>query len=402
VTVLVEEALRAGVPVLAIDVKGDLPNLLLAFPSFDAARSRPWVEPRPGESEGAADALATRLAEERQRGLEAYGHRGEDLSAFARATHVRVSRPARRGRDAARALRARAALGALGHRSRGPRAALARRSRSSCASSGATPIRQEPRARAALGARRAHLAAGETADIARCCPRSSSRPSRRSARSTSTASSRSARESELAAALNTCSPRPSFASWRAAPTLDVGAWLEPHDGRTPATILSVAHLDDEERALVLGVVLEEVLAWVRSCRAAQRLRALIVFDEVYGFLPPHPASPPTKRPLVALMKQARAFGVGVVIATQNPMDLDYRALSQRRRLVPRPPPDRRRPRARARRPRRAREEGDRDASALSDVLKQLCRGGSSCATPTRAGRRCCCSPAGRCRFCAGR
>src|SRR4051794_9106376 len=98
------------------------------------------------------------------------------------------------------------------------------------------------------------------------------------------------------------------------------------DGRTPAVIVSVAHLDDEERALVLGVLLEEVLSWTRSLPGSQRLRALCVFDEVYGFLPPHPANPPTKRPLVALMKQARAFGVGVVLATQNPMDLDYRAL----------------------------------------------------------------------------
>src|SRR4051794_5577087 len=98
------------------------------------------------------------------------------------------------------------------------------------------------------------------------------------------------------------------------------------DGRTPAVIVSVAHLDDEERALVLGVLLEEVLSWVRSLPGSQRLRGLVVFDEVYGFLPPHPANPPTKRPLVALMKQARAFGVGVVVATQNPMDLDYRAL----------------------------------------------------------------------------
>jgi hypothetical protein len=65
---------------------------------------------------------------------------------------------------------------------------------------------------------------------------------------------------------------------------------------------------------------------VRSLSGSKRLRALVVFDEVYGFLPPHPANPPTKRPLVSLMKQARAFGVGVVIATQNPMDLDYRAL----------------------------------------------------------------------------
>ncbi len=102
--------------------------------------------------------------------------------------------------------------------------------------------------------------------------------------------------------------------------------MAPQDGRAPAVIVSVAHLDDDERALVLGVLLEELLSWVRGLRGSQRLRVLVVFDEVYGFLPPHPANPPTKRPLVALMKQARAFGVGVVVATQIPMDLDYRAL----------------------------------------------------------------------------
>ncbi len=131
----------------------------------------------------------------------------------------------------------------------------------------------------------------------------------------------------LAAGLNTLLASPTFASWRQGTTLDVGEWLTPQHGRTPAVIVSVAHLDDDERALVLGILLEEVLSWVRGLSGSQELRALVVFDEVYGFLPPHPANPPTKRPLVSLMKQARAFGVGVVVATQNPMDLDYRALS---------------------------------------------------------------------------
>ncbi len=85
--------------------------------------------------------------------------------------------------------------------------------------------------------------------------------------------------------------------------------------------MSVAHVDDE-RARVLGVLLEEILWWVRTLPGTQRLRGLVLFDEVYGFLPPHPANPPTKRPLVSLMMQARAFGVGVVVAAQNPMDLD--------------------------------------------------------------------------------
>jgi hypothetical protein len=131
----------------------------------------------------------------------------------------------------------------------------------------------------------------------------------------------------LAAGLNTLLASPTFASWRQGATLDLDAWLAPQAGRTPAVIVSVAHLDDDERGLVLGVLFEEILSWTRGLAGSQRLRALIVFDEVYGFLPPHPQNPPTKRPLVSLMKQARAFGVGVLVATQNPMDLDYRALS---------------------------------------------------------------------------
>ena len=123
----------------------------------------------------------------------------------------------------------------------------------------------------------------------------------------------------LAAALNSLHASPTFASWRTGVSLDIGAWLTPtSDGRTPCVVLSVAHLDDDERALVLGMVLEEVLSWVRSLSDSSSLRALVAFDEVYGFLPPHPHSPPTKRPLVALLKQARAFGVGMLIATQNP------------------------------------------------------------------------------------
>jgi hypothetical protein len=131
----------------------------------------------------------------------------------------------------------------------------------------------------------------------------------------------------LAAALNSLLASPTFSSWRKGASLDVAEWVTSSNGRTPGTIVSVAHLDDEERALVLGVVLEEILSWARGLPGSRELKALVVFDEVYGYLPPHPSNPPTKRPIVSLMKQARAFGVGVVVATQNPMDLDYRALS---------------------------------------------------------------------------
>jgi hypothetical protein len=121
---------------------------------------------------------------------------------------------------------------------------------------------------------------------------------------------------------------PTFEPWRKGAPLDIGQWLAPRtDGKTPAVIVSVAHLDEDERFLVIGLLLEQLLSWVRAQPGTAQLRALVVMDEVFGFVPPHPANPPTKRPLVQLMKQARAFGVGVLLATQNPMDLDYRALS---------------------------------------------------------------------------
>jgi hypothetical protein len=140
--------------------------------------------------------------------------------------------------------------------------------------------------------------------------------------------SRKEREA-LAAVLNTLLASPTFAAWRQGTPLDVGSWLtcEPDATKVPAVIVSVAHLEDEERAMVLGVLFEEVLNWVRSLPGSKHLRALIVFDEVFGFIPPHPANPATKQPLVTLMKQARAYGVGLVLATQNPMDIDYRVLS---------------------------------------------------------------------------
>ena len=92
-------------------------------------------------------------------------------------------------------------------------------------------------------------------------------------------------------------------------------------------IFYVAHLDDSQRMFFITLLLEEVLSWIRKQPGTTSLRALLYFDEVFGYLPPHPGNPPSKRPLMTLLKQARAFGLGVLLATQNPVDLDYKALS---------------------------------------------------------------------------
>jgi hypothetical protein len=330
VTVLVEEALRAGVPVLMIDVKGDLPDLLLAFPSFDAAPFLPWVEGGmdPGE-ERSPQEIAQAIAAQRQDCLAGWGIAEPDLRAFRETTAIRVITP---GSTAGEPLHV---LSSLERRSprwdtdpEAARAALAAAVSLVLRLLGRDPDPARSREHVLLSVlAERRLRAGQPADISALLEDLAKPPLQRVGALTVDAFLPRAERRALAAALNGLLASPSFESWRSGAPVDVESWLTPSGGRTPAVIVSVAHLDDEERALVLGVLLEELLAWTRSLPGSQRLRALCVFDEVYGFLPPHPANPPTKRPLVALMKQARAFGVGVVVATQNPMDLDYRALS---------------------------------------------------------------------------
>jgi hypothetical protein len=98
------------------------------------------------------------------------------------------------------------------------------------------------------------------------------------------------------------------------------------NGRPRVSVISIAHLDDQERMFFVSLLLNEIVSWMRSQRGTSSLRAVIYFDEIFGFLPPV-ANPASKRPLLTLLKQARAFGIGVVVATQNPVDLDYKALA---------------------------------------------------------------------------
>lgn len=329
VTVLVEEALRNEIPVLVIDVKGDLPNLLLAFPDFEASSMLPWVDGCAAPSDPrTSEEIAGELARKRQDGLALWGIDETALRAYAKKTQFRVITP---GATSGELLHVLSGLERPSERWKtDPEAA--RDSLSAAVSLVLRLLGRDPDPAKSrehvllmvLAERR--LAAGLGADLVTLLSDLARPPIETvGALSVDEFLPKSERKA-LAAALNSLLASPTFSSWRQGTTLDVGSWLKPVNGRTSGVIVSVAHLDDEERSLVLGVIMEELLAWVRSLPGTQRLRALVVFDEIYGYLPPHPANPPTKRPLVSLMKQARAFGVGVVLATQNPMDVDYRAL----------------------------------------------------------------------------
>ena len=130
----------------------------------------------------------------------------------------------------------------------------------------------------------------------------------------------------LAMRLNGLVASPSFSSWAEGAPLNINAMLYQPDGSPRAATIYLAHLSDEERQFVVTMLLSKVVTWMRSLPGATDLRALIYMDEVFGFVPPT-ANPPSKKPILTILKQARAYGVGMVLSTQNPVDLDYKAMS---------------------------------------------------------------------------
>ncbi|MFN5530064.1 MAG: ATP-binding protein, partial [Planctomycetaceae bacterium] len=130
---------------------------------------------------------------------------------------------------------------------------------------------------------------------------------------------------KLSMALNNLLASPGFSAWLEGEELDVARLLHTPEGKPRISILSIAHLSDAERMFFVTILLNEVLAWMRSQSGTSSLRAILYMDEVFGFFPPV-ANPPSKSPMLTLLKQARAFGLGVMLATQNPADLDYKGL----------------------------------------------------------------------------
>jgi Bacterial protein of unknown function (DUF853) len=329
--VIVEEALRSAIPVIMLDIKGDLPNLLLTFPNVAPEEFAPWVDEAHAQRNGHdRNSLAQVEAERWHQRLADWQLGASDVAALRSSIAPRVFTPGLASGEPLHVLSALEQPLPLWTTDM----AAAREALSASISLllrlvGRDPDPTSSRDHVVLSVfAERRLREGQPADVASLLEDLRKPPLARLGAMEFDEFLPKKDRLSLATALNTLLASPTFESWRTGAPLDVASWVAPReDGRTPAVIISVAHLDDDERALVLGILLDQLLAWVRGLSGSQQPRALLVFDEVYGFVPPHPANPPTKRPLVALMKQARAFGLGVVLATQNPMDLDYRALS---------------------------------------------------------------------------
>lgn len=316
---LLEELLLAGIPFLAIDPKGDLANLDLVFPALDGPSFEPWVE-------RGTDAAAT--ARTWKDGLAGWGLGTEQVQRLRDAAKVTVYTP---GSTAGVPLNL---IGAITRPPEGTDPETTAEQIESTISGllGLVGVEADPLATPEhiLLANLVHHAweGGEDIDLAGLVGRVLTPPIRKLGVLDLDSFIPEKDRRALATRLNGLLASPTAAAWSAGPPIDVAAMLRPEgpDGRPGAAIVSVAHLGDEERQFVVSRLLGEVVTWMRRQPGTDQLRALVYFDEVLGFVPPV-ANPPSKPPMLRLLKQARAFGLGVVLATQNPVDLDYKAIA---------------------------------------------------------------------------
>jgi hypothetical protein len=326
---LLEEAALGGVPAIAVDPKGDLGNLLLAFPELRPVDFLPWVDASEAARQGVApDVLAERTAQQWREGLAHWGQDGERIRRFTQAVDRAIYTP---GSSAGLPLTILKLFNAPPSEVRDDADAMSDRVQS--AASGllallgvdADPVQS-----------REHILLSKVLDSAWRAGRDLDLPAiiQEIQRPRFTTVGVVDLESflpadarhELGMRLNNLLASPSFASWLVGEPLDVGRLLYTDQGHPRLSVVSIAHLGEAERMFFVTLLLNEAVSWMRTQPGTNSLRAILYMDEVFGYFPPT-ANPPAKRPMLTLLKQARAYGVGCVLATQNPVDLDYKGLS---------------------------------------------------------------------------
>ena len=326
---LLEEAAMDGVPAIIIDPKGDIANLALTFPDLGAADFAPWLDPeeaRRQSLEPAAHAEAT--AARWRQGLGEWDQDGARIARLRQACDFRVFTPGSTAGEPVSILASlKAPVGgfdaqeeALRERIGGTVGAIL-----GLAGVEGDPVRSP--AHIFLSTVIEHLwrlpQDVQLADLIRALQE----PPVRTFGVFDVDTFFPANERrELALGLNGLMAVPGFAAWLTGTPLDIDTLLSSGDGRPRHAIMSIAHLDDAQRMFFVTLLLEMLVAWSRRQGGTSSLRAMLYMDELFGFMPPT-ANPPSKTPLLTLLKQARASGLGVVLATQNPVDLDYKGLA---------------------------------------------------------------------------
>ncbi len=326
---LIEEALIDHVPVIAIDPKGDLGNLALRFPALAPADFRPWVDPQQAANAGvSAETFAEQQASLWKDGLAGWGEDGARIQRLVDAADVTIYTP---GSTAGRPLSLLKAFVAPPPVIRDDSEAMQERVEATATSVLALlgidgdPIASREHI---LLANLLHAAwsDGRDLDLAGLIGGIQSPPFHTVGVMPLDTVFPPKDRTELAMKLNNLLAAPGFQTWMQGEPLDTASLLYDASGKPKGSIVSIAHLGDAERMFFMTLLLADILAWVRTQPGTGSLRAILYIDELFGYMPPV-ANPPSKVLLLTLLKQARAYGLGVVLATQNPVDLDYRGLS---------------------------------------------------------------------------
>ena len=325
--ILLEEVLLSGVPALIIDPKGDMGNLLLNFPRFKAEDFLPWVDEQEAKRSGMEPSeYAGKEAEKWKGGLDGWGIKPNRLEALKEKVAMAVYTP---GSSAGIPVNV---LGSLtAPEDKGDIEVLRDEIESFVTSLlsliGITGDPLSSREHILLSNLIEHAwQNGRDMDLGKLLQQVQDPPLRKLGVIDLESFFPSADRTKLAMRLNGLMASPSFASWMQGPALDIETLLYTDDGKPRASIMYLAHLSDQEREFVVTLILSKMVSWMRKQSGTSDLRALIYMDEVFGYVPPTKA-PPTKKPILTILKQARAFGVGMVLSTQNPVDIDYKALS---------------------------------------------------------------------------
>ena len=324
---LLEEAAIDGIPALCIDPKGDLGNLLLTFPELRPSDFEPWIDPAEAERKGRTLAeQAEAVSELWRNGLAKWGQDGARIARFRDAVDIGIYTP---GSSAGQPLRVLESFDPPGDEADADqlRDQIMGAVSSLLALLGIDPDPVNSKEHILLSNLLSHAwSAGESLQLGDLVRGISEPPFDRIGVMDLETFYPASERQKLAMQMNGLLASPGFSAWLQGEPLDIQRLLWTEDGKPRITILSIAHLSEAERMFFVSTLLNRVVSWVRSQSGTSSLRALLYMDEVFGFLPPV-SEPPSKRPLLTLLKQARAYGFGIVLATQNPVDLDYKALS---------------------------------------------------------------------------
>jgi hypothetical protein len=326
---LLEEAAIDGIPAIVIDPKGDLGNLLLTFPDLAPGDFEPWVNADDARKKGLTTAeFAAQQAELWRQGLASWGQDGDRIRRLREAAEFAIYTP---GSSAGIPISILDSFAAPPPAVRDDSELLGDRISTTVTSLlgfiGIKGDAIQSREHILLATILDHeWRAGHDLDLPGLIQALQAPPVSKIGVIDLDAFYPAKDRFELAMAVNNLLAAPGFSAWLEGVPLDIQNILYTTSGKPRVAVFSIGHLDDPQRMFFVSLLLNQVLGWTRSQPGTNSLRALLYMDEIFGYMPPV-AEPPSKKPLLTMLKQARAHGVGVVLATQNPVDLDYKGLS---------------------------------------------------------------------------